>query len=262
MSAYNKASMLTSRTQGTGKALVLLHGWGMNSGAFSPIVPTLAQDFTVICVDLPGFGENHLTLPSPYTLASVADAVAGVISDNAIVVGWSLGGLVAQQMALAHSEKVARLITIASSPYFPDAAGWRGIPQHLLTMFEQQLEKDYAKTLERFLAIQALGSATARQDVKAIKAQMASYPDPNPIALQQGLKLLSAVDLRPQIRKIHQPTLRIYGRLDSLIPTSVIDSICALQPNADSVVLAHAAHAPFISHPQVVVDLIRNFALT
>ena len=261
MSAYNKASMLTSRTQGTGKALVLLHGWGMNSGAFAPIVPALAEAFTVQCIDLPGFGDNHQHLPSPYHLTTIADAVADVMADNAVVVGWSLGGLVAQQLALTHSDKVARLVTIASTPFFPDTAGWRGIPQHLLTTFEQQLEKDYAKTLERFLAIQALGSATARQDVKAIKAQMASYPEPHPVALQQGLKLLSEADLRQQIRKIHQPTLRIYGRLDSLIPTSVIDSICALQPNADNVVLAHAAHAPFVSHPQSVIDLIRNFAL-
>lgn len=252
---------LITRTTGTGNDLVLLHGWGMNSGAFTEFLPYLSDDLRITTIDLPGFGENNQLVPSPYTVATLAEHIAPYLPDNCIVAGWSLGGLVAQQLALQCGDKIAALITIASSPRFVGGACWPGIDPDILAQFEQQLEQDYRKTLERFLAIQAMGSATARQDIKAIRQSITAFPDPAAKALREGLSLLSSEDLRPVIGRIKQPTLRLYGRLDSLVPTSGIDRICELHPNADNVVLPHAAHAPFISHPQQTADIIRQFVL-
>lgn len=176
--------------------------------------------------------------------------------------GWSLGGMVAQKLALDFPEKVASLITIASTPRFINGPCWPGIQAELLAQFETELARNYQKTLERFLAIQAMGSATAKQDMKAIKQSISAYPSPSETALSAALKLLSTEDLRQHVGKIKQPTLRIYGRLDSLVPTSGIDRICELHPQSDTVVLPHASHAPFISHPQQSADIIRQFAYT
>ena len=105
-----------------------------------------------------------------------------------------------------------------------------------------------------------MGSDTARKDMKAIRESITAYPTPDLDALKAALGLLSSEDLRDQIGRIRQPTLRIYGRLDSLVPTSGIDRICELHPQSDTVVLPHASHAPFISHPQQSADIIRQFA--
>lgn len=253
---------IVTRTSGTGFDLVLIHGWGMNSGAFSEFIPLLEADFRVTTIDLPGFGENHITVPHPYSVATLAKAMSPYLPERCAVVGWSLGGLVAQQLALHSPENVEAVVTIASTPKFVAGPGWPGIAPDLLNQFEQQLEQDFSRTLERFLAIQAMGSETARKDVKTIRQHITRYPSPSSTALREGLTLLSTEDMRKEIGRITQPTLRLYGRLDSLVPTSGIDMICQLHPQADTVVLPHAAHAPFISHPVQSADVIRHFLHT
>ncbi|MCU7553533.1 pimeloyl-ACP methyl ester esterase BioH [Alteromonas sp. ASW11-19] len=259
MTESHNSSAVFSRTTGAGKDLVFLHGWGMNSGAFSHFAPYLTDDWRVTLIDLPGFGHSSHTHPLPYHVASIADTIGPLLPDDCVVVGWSLGGLVAQQLALALPKQVSAVITIASTPKFVAAPGWPGIAPEVLAQFERQLETSYRKTLDRFLAIQAMGSETARQDIKAIRSQITAHPDPSPQALEEGLKLLSTEDLRNVIGRINQPTLRIYGRLDSLVPTSAVDMVCELHPQSDTVVMPHAAHAPFISHPQQTADIIRQF---
>lgn len=259
MTTVSTQRTLITRSQGAGKDLVLLHGWGMNSGAFSEFITTLASDYRITLIDLPGFGENADIVPEPYTLEALCAAIEPMLPSQCVIVGWSLGGLIAQQLAVQHSNKVAALITMASTPKFEACHGWNGIEPNILRQFESQLERDYEKTVERFLAIQAMGSDTARKDIKTIRSAIQQYPAPSVLALRDGLSLLSNVDLRDVIGRISVPTLRLYGRLDSLVPTSVIDRIHELQPEADSVVLCHASHAPFISHPQQTHDIIDRF---
>ena len=251
---------LVTRTHGTGKDLVFIHGWGMNSGAFTSFIPYLSADFRITTIDLPGFGENAAHVPTPYTVASLSEMIAPLLPSQSIVVGWSLGGLVAQKLAAQRPNLLAGLVTIASTPRFVAGPCWPGIAADLLNMFKQQLEKNFSKTLERFLAIQAMGSDTAKQDIKAIREQITEFPSPSEEALKEGLHILSCEDLRSELKRIIVPTLRLYGRLDSLVPTSGIDRICELHPQADTVVLPHASHAPFISHPQQTADILYSFA--
>lgn len=240
--------------------LVLLHGWGMNRGAFSEFSPLLSAHLPVIALDLPGFGSEADTIPDTYELDALVDSVVARLPENCIVAGWSLGGLVAQRLALTYPEKLRGLITIASTPCFVASQCWSGIAPDVLKAFESQLSQNYGRTLERFLAIQAMGSKTAKQDMKIIKANIDQFPAPHPVALTEGLRLLSSVDLRADIGRIRIPTLRLYGRLDSLVPTCGIDRIHELQPGADSVVMPHASHAPFISHPEKTADILVHFA--
>jgi len=253
-------TQLVTRTQGTGKDLFFLHGWGMNSGAFTSFIPYLSSSFRITTIDLPGFGENAQHVPSTYNVDTLAQMIAPLIPPQSIVVGWSLGGMVAQKLALLAGAELAGLVTIASTPRFIAGPCWPGIAGDLLAMFERQLDTNYQKTLERFLAIQAMGSDTARQDIKLIREHITDYPEPAQVALKQGLRILSTEDLRNEIGRIALPTLRLYGRLDSLVPTSGIDRICELQPQGDTVVLPHASHAPFISHPQQTADILFRFA--
>ncbi|MDC8829312.1 pimeloyl-ACP methyl ester esterase BioH [Alteromonas gilva] len=255
----NTIAPLNSLTEGTGKALVLLHGWGMNSAVFTEFLPLLTAELRVIRICLPGFGQNAVSVPDNYSLATLTDWVASVIPDGAVVAGWSLGGLVAQQLALDYANKVAGVITLASSPCFVSGPGWRGIEPQVLQGFQTQLARNYEKTLDRFLAIQAMGSPSAKQDVKVIRGHLRDLPAPAEQALVAGLNLLEQTDLRQAIGRITQPTLRLYGRLDSLVPTCSIDRIHELQPAADTVVLSRAAHAPFISHPQQTAEIMLSF---
>ncbi|WP_144211572.1 pimeloyl-ACP methyl ester esterase BioH [Shewanella donghaensis] len=234
-----------------GKDVVLLHGWGVNSAVFHPLQTALSE-YRVHYVDLPGFGDSEA---NENDIKAWATALAQALPENAIWLGWSLGGLVATQIAISHPQSVKALITVASSPCFmaQEQPEWPGIDPKVLSQFHQQLNINLAKTVERFLAIQAMGSDSAKKDMLTIKRLVLAKPLPSQAVLDQGLAMLRDVDLRPELHKITQPWLRIWGRCDSLVPKKIIN----LLPQATSikdVIHNKASHAPFISHPNAFLN--------
>jgi len=234
--------------------IILLHGWGLNSGVWQPLLSLLNEqinsNYQLITVDLPGFGSNTNTELTPYTLDNICQHIEQTIEKPAIYLGWSLGGLVASQMALKYPQKVLALITVASSPYFVEQSkeNWPGIKTNILDSFHNQLSQDTEKTIRNFLKIQAMGSPHIRQDLKLITQLVMAHNLPNQQTLNDSLNLLSDCDLRKDLPTIKQPFLRLYGQNDSLVPKTVIEKIDLLVPESDKHVFERASHAPFISH--------------
>lgn len=247
------------QTEGQGSDLVLIHGWGMNGAVWQQVLPLLTPYFRVHCVDLPGYG--HSASIDSASIEELAHLLLEYSPTAATWVGWSLGGLVATQAALLAPERVNRLVTVASSPKFAadKATSWRGIQPRVLTDFQQQLSNDFRLTIERFMALQAMGSPTARQDIKLLKQAVLSRPQPNSNALSDGLIQLAEVDLREQLAQIQQPWLRMYGRLDGLVPVKIAQELDELAPQSQRQVFAAASHAPFISHPVAFTQALRHF---
>jgi len=236
------------QTVGTGNChLVLLHGWGLNAEVWHCINEELASHFTLHLVDLPGFGRSHGF--GAMSLDEMAQHVLDAAPQNAIWLGWSLGGLVASRIALANPERVQALVTVASSPCFSAQDAWPGIKPEVLAGFQQQLSEDFQRTVERFLALQTMGTETARQDARMLKQTVLSLPMPDVEVLNGGLEILKTVDLRESLTLLAMPHLRIYGNLDGLVPRKVVPLLDALWPESESLVVPKAAHAPFISHP-------------
>jgi pimeloyl-[acyl-carrier protein] methyl ester esterase len=236
------------QTAGTGNChLVLLHGWGLNAEVWHCISEELASHFTLHLVDLPGFGRSRGF--GAMSLDEMAQQVLDAAPQNAIWLGWSLGGLVASQIALSQPERVKALVTVASSPCFSAQEAWPGIKPDVLASFQQQLSEDFQRTVERFLALQTMGTETARQDARTLKQTVLSLPMPEVEVLNGGLEILKTVDLREPLVSLAMPHLRIYGYLDGLVPRKVVPLLDALWPESESQVIAKAAHAPFISHP-------------
>lgn len=244
---------------GQGPDLVLLHGWGMNGAVWHGIVPALAARYRVHLVDLPGFGNSPLAGEAEYSLPWLAEQVAAILPEQCHLLGWSLGGLVASQLALNHPERLHSLSTVASSPCFMAQGEWPGIAPKVLTGFNQMLAGDFKQTIERFLAIQAMGSEHARDDIRQLRHWLAERPAPQLAALEAGLGLLADVDLRDELVQLNLPWLRVYGRLDSLVPKASIPLLDERYPASRSVVLEKASHAPFISHPQQFIEIIEHF---
>lgn len=232
---------------GQGPDLVMLHGWGVNSAVFTPLHESMSQ-YRVHYVDLPGFGHSQMVEGG---LSTWVDTLVAALPEHAIWAGWSLGGLVATQAALSYPQKIKGLITIASSPCFMarEDEAWPGIPPQVLHQFREQLGQNLPKTIERFLAIQAMGSETAKEDIKQLRDLVLARPLPNTRALTQGLNMLTDVDLRQQLIELQQPWLRIWGRLDGLVPKRVQPKM-PITTQIEDVMLAKASHAPFISHQQ------------
>ncbi|MDH5435278.1 MAG: pimeloyl-ACP methyl ester esterase BioH [Gammaproteobacteria bacterium] len=243
---------------GSGRNLVLLHGWGLHSGLFEDIAETLSADFCCHLIDLPGFGHSD-DLSGDYTLVTVAEHIARYIPDNSIVLGWSMGGLVAQQLAVSHPAKVEELILVASSPCMVADGGWpHGIKPDVLQDFAEQLANDYEQTLMRFMALQSQGSDSARQDIRLLRERVFKHGVPQKRALQAGLSILQTTDLRLAFSELKIPVTVILGKLDMLVPVSVGDEMKKMSLQSHVRVLKGAGHAPFVSHPEKFMVVIRD----
>lgn len=245
-------------TKGEGDChLVLLHGWGLNAQVWDCIALQLSTQFTLHLVDLPGYGRS--TGFPAMSLEKMAETVLAQAPERAIWLGWSLGGLVASQAALMAPSRVSGLVTVASSPCFSEQEGWAGIKPDILAGFQQQLSEDFQRTVERFLALQTLGTETARQDARQLKNAVLSLPMPTSEVLNGGLEILKTIDLRSVLADISLPFLRLYGRLDGLVPRKIIAPLDSRWPQSESIIFAKAAHAPFISHPEAFCDALSAF---
>lgn len=237
------------QTMGEGNChLVLLHGWGLNAQVWDCITPQLRSHFTLHLVDLPGYGRSGGF--GALSLEEMAQRVLEKAPERAIWLGWSLGGLIASQVALSHPDRVQALVTVASSPCFSAHDSWPGIKPEVLSGFQQQLSEDFQRTVERFLALQTMGTESARQDARMLKSAVLSLPMPSSEVLNGGLEILKTADLRQPLSTLKMPFLRLYGRLDGLVPRKIVPILDAMWPGSTSFVFDKAAHAPFISHPQ------------
>ncbi len=251
-------SRLHWHTYGSGdRDLVLLHGWGLNAGVWHSIQARLGTHFRLHMVDLPGYGQSQGY--GALGLAEMTAIVAEQAPDHAWWLGWSLGGLVASQAALIQPERVAGLITVASSPCFTAAQDWPGIRPEVLAGFQQQLSHDFQRTVGRFLALQTLGTASAREDARLLKSVVLNQPLPDAAVLNAGLEILRTADLRQAMIALEPPLLRIYGYLDGLVPRRVAAELDRLWPCSTSAIIPKAAHAPFVSHPAEFTALLLDF---
>jgi len=250
-------STLWWQTEGEGKIdLVLLHGWGLNSEVWHNIIPELSAHFRLHRVDLPGYGRSHGF--GELSLEQMAEKVlaAPEAPERAIWLGWSLGGLVASQIALTHPERVQALVSVASSPCFTAKEEWPGIKPDVLSGFQHMLSVDFQKTVERFLALQTLGTEHARQDARLLRKIVLDQPIPSIEVLNGGLQILKTADLREPLATLKMPHWRIYGQLDGLVPRKIVKLLDERWPESLSHILPKAAHAPFISHTEIFCPLL------
>ncbi|TKS55398.1 pimeloyl-ACP methyl ester esterase BioH [Luteimonas yindakuii] len=246
-------------TSGTGPDLVLLHGWAMHGGVFAPLVDALRADFTMHVVDLPGHGHSCDT-EVPLALAPVADALAARLP-RALWLGWSLGGLFALEAARRHPRQFRGVVMLASSPRFVRDDDWpHGMSAEIFQGFAQGLRHDYRGTLDRFIALEAFGSDDARGDIRALRDEVFARGEPAAEVLADGLGLLERGDLRAVLPGLRMPSLWLAGRRDRLVSPRAMEAAAALAADAHVHVLANAGHAPFLTHPDAVADVVRTFA--
>ncbi len=248
-------------SQGSGAPLVLIHGWGMHGGIWDNVVPQLAQRFRVHCVDLPGHGYSRIKgKGSPFTLDAIVDELSAQFDESLNVCGWSLGGQVALRWARYAPQQVRRLVLVASTPCFTEREDWLfGMAAASLQQFAAELELDHDTTLRRFLALQMRGSANERELLTDLRSRLFSRGEPDINALRGGLEILRDVDLRAELSAIHQPALLIAGERDKLTPPEASFYMAQTLPDARMLKIAGAAHAPFLSHPEIFVEQLTEF---
>ena len=247
-------------TTGTGPDLVLIHGWAMHGGIFAPLVERLSKQFRVHCVDLPGHGRSR-DLPIAQLQPGECAAAIAAQTPPAIWIGWSLGGLIAQQGALDHPEHVRGLVAIAASPCFIANDDWpHGVDAQVNAQFAENLGRDIHNTIDRFLALETMGSPNPQAELRELKHIAFAHGEPLPEVLEEGLRILRETDLRDRLGELTCDSLWISGRRDRLIPPAAM--AWSAQRCDGELLTLNAGHAPFLSDADTVASAIATFAET
>lgn len=239
--------------------LTLMHGWAMTPQVWAPLTDALGDAFAISTPALPGHAGAAAVSPK---FGDWADAIATQLPDNGVLCAWSLGAMLALDIAVRHPRKVSRLVLIGATARFVSDADWPcALPADTVDAFRKGYADACSTTLKRFLGLQLLGEPARRTLQGVLDAARQPHPDNTPLpALADGLQLLASVDLREHLARVSQPCLLIHGRQDALMPVEAALRCAAALPHGRCEILDDCGHAPLLSQPQRCAELIRTHA--
>lgn len=234
--------------------LILLHGWGMSPGVFDPLCDHLPSARYCLRPSLPGYAGSEW--PAELAFERQLECMRDTLPGGSLL-GWSLGGLYAIELAARYPAQFSDLTLIACNPCFVRRPGWDcALESAVFDGFYADLVQDRERTLRRFLALQMQGEAAARELTRSLLRHIATSDLADIDALRFGLDLLKNHDARTALQGLQQPVRVILGERDLLVPIELGRQIRELDVEIQVESLAGAAHVPFVSHPAEVAALI------
>lgn len=258
-------SALHAEVSGKGRRdLVLLHGWGMNLGVWDPLAETLGRRFRLIAIDLPGHGRSDWdgAAHTPAAQAWRVHETLAPLTTRYHLLGWSLGGQFALDLAAAMPAGIERLVLVATTPRFLRGPGWRcGTAPASLAKLAAQLCADPEGAVGAFVRQQVRGLAprTGGRVLDSLIAALVRYGRAQPQALAWGLVRLAEGDLRPTLPLVRKPTLVIAGQEDRVTPPAASRALARALPKGIFRAVRGAGHVPFLSHAGQFVSLVEEF---
>lgn len=232
------------------QALVLLHGWGYTPKIWDGLRAELG-DFEL---------STPLLLPPCADLAAWADELAASLPDDAILIGWSLGALLAMSLAARHPAKVRGLFLIGASPCFVAHEAWaHGLEANTVAAFRAGFRRSPARTQQRFVALQVLGDSQRHALAPLLEGALAD-PAEHATAQEAGLQILAEADLRSLELPAGLPVHLLHGRQDALMPVAAAEYLQTRHGGARLQIIEDAGHAPLLSQPGALAQHIQAFA--
>ena len=245
---------------GDGPPLLFIHGLAGSWQNWLEQLPAFAAERRVIALDLPGFGASPMPREQ-ISISGYARIVDGLLQalglDAAAVVGNSMGGFIAAELAIAHPQRVERLVLVSSAGITTEnAREARLIPA--------------LRFAERALMI-GTGAIAARSDTVARRPKLrraalsvvAAHPSrlPGPLASEmlQGsgkpgfvdaFQAITHYSIRDRLPKIAAPTLIVWGELDRLVPRRDADVFAQLIPDSRKLLYADTGHVAMMERPE------------
>lgn len=248
------AALLPHRRAGDGPPLVLVHGYLGGSAQWDAEIAQFSDRFDVIAPDLPGFGEAS-DRPGCATIREMAQSVLTLLDElgigDFILLGHSMGGMIAQEIAAKAGGRVAKLVLYGTGPLglMPD----RFEP---IKLSRERLSADgVKKTSERIGATWfRKGDADPKFPlVRQIGAQA------NPEAALVALDAMAEWDGRPVLPSLGMPTLVVWGHDDRSYRWPQVEALWKNLPNATLSVIPGASHAAHLEKPKLFQAIIEDF---
>jgi 3-oxoadipate enol-lactonase len=254
--ATNGDVRIAYETRGTGRPLLLMHGLGYGRWGWEPLLEPLAEAFRVLFYDNRGIGDSDVP-PGPYTARQLAEDAVAVLDAAGVewtdVVGTSLGGMAAQELALGFPDRVDRLVLACTTPGGLSA---HPMPQQTVDLMLAAPTMTPEVALRRFVE-NALAPGAPAELVERIYALRLANPfDPKGWQAQAAAGV--TFDALERISELEAPTLVVTGTEDVVVDPGNSELLAGRIPNA-RLERVPGGHLFFWEDPATFVTLLKEF---
>ena len=253
-----RRARLSTLEAGIGPAVVAFHGLGGTKGSFLLMVAALSDRFRVIAVDLPGFGDSDKPIGAAYDARFFAEAMIDLLDalelERADLVGNSLGGRVALEVALRDPQRVGRLALLAPSLAWRRSRRWA--PALRLVRPELGLVQLAPRVVVQAVVQRLIPGADRGWTAAGVDEFLRAYLTPAgraafyAAARQIYLEAPQGKDgFWPRLRELQPDALFIWGRRDTLVPIAFARHVAEALPEARHVEL-DCGHVPQMERPR------------
>lgn len=228
--------------------IILLSGWGIDARVWQPLAPHWPRTAQVSAPDWPGYG-THPPVANPHDHGALAHAMAAELPDDALWVGWSLGGLLAGAL-LAHLPPPRGLVLLGVGPRFCHP---EGVSRDELKAFRQAFARDPLAAWRHFLRWQLRGEPAPRAARHQLDALIGDSPGATIPVLAAGLAQLAELDLSTALSQAPCPLWQLAGIHDPLL--------AAANRLPARLTLDACGHCPMVSAPARLAQTLHTLAL-
>lgn len=232
--------------------LILLPGWGLGTSPLEPLAAALRGLDEHLRVEIEPLPELDSC-----DLQEWLGELDATIADDAWLGGWSLGGMLAAELAARRGERCCGLVTLASNACFVPRGAWpNAMPEGDFGAFLAGCEADPDATLKRFSLLCAQGAQDPRGLARLLKS---AAPHGATRTLLNGLKVLEQLDTRSALQTFRGPQLHLFAGLDAFVPAEAAGDLLALLPDVEVGLIEQASHAFLLENPHGVAAAIQAF---
>lgn len=241
------------RITGQGPDVVFCHGFTTTGDFWREQIADFSRDHRLIVLDLPGHGRSASPRTRRYTIDAFADDLALVFQtlkvQDAVLVGLSMGGTIAQRFALKHRTRLRGLVLVGATPHGlgPDVA----VENVLAAIDRLGVVAASQAVIDR-----SFGSAAPASLVEFARQEVSQTPE---FVAREAIVSLNEADSRSQLAKLDLPTLVVCGEEDAITPPAESRALAEGIPGAELQMVAAAAHFPMLEQPARFNALLRGF---
>ncbi len=253
-----KGKQIQLSDRGEGITLLLVHGYIEDLTIWNGFADTLAEQFRVVAVDLPGHGktDNFNAVHSMELMADVLHAVLQNLKiEKCIAVGHSMGGYAVMAFVEKYPELLQGFSLFHSAPYSDNDEKKENRNRQIGLIRAGKKQQVYTAHIPNIFAPQNIERFTHAIE-KAKKAAAAMFDD-SIIAAIQGMK--QREDRASVLKNSNLPFLYVIGKHDRFIPMDILDKL-EMPKNSTTLVLENSGHAGFIEEQEKAIEAFRNFA--
>jgi pimeloyl-ACP methyl ester carboxylesterase len=243
---------------GNGEPLLMIPGLTVGAGVFFRVTPLLAKKFRVIAMDNRGVGQSDKP-DIPYSTEMMADDAVGLLLalgiQQAHVLGSSMGGMIAQHMALRHPQSVATLTLLSTS-----CGGNHSVPvgqEVSSALLSGQTPEDRIRALLPYTFTQTFIAGHPEVIVRFTSVCTKDYPPPHAFARQAGAAIMH--DTYEQLPRMKVPTLVISGAEDEVMPVENSRILASRMPDAQLMIMDGLRHGLCTEAPEEIGRVVHSF---